>query len=87
MGYRDDTFYVAPGYHTIEVDFWLEGWFFYYWDTSGGHVYTDPLELTISSATTVTAEYCTGYQTQKPILTPSFLFFIGMTAVFAIHNF
>jgi hypothetical protein len=61
QGTTDDTFYVTAGYHTIEVDDLLEGWFFYYYDVVGGDIeYDNPLGLTISSATTVTAEYCAG---------------------------
>jgi hypothetical protein len=61
QGTTDDTFYVTAGYHTIEVDDMVEGWWFNDYYISGvGIEYDNPLGLTISSATTVTAEYYTG---------------------------
>ena len=60
-GTTDTIIDVIPGDHTIEVDDYVDGWSFYYYDVNGDYDdYDNPTEITVSSAMTVTAEYVTG---------------------------
>jgi len=60
-GCTDDTFYVSPGAHTIEVDYDAgSGWTFHHFIIDEDWDYDNPTEITVSEAMTVTAEYWNG---------------------------
>jgi hypothetical protein len=65
VGYAFDTFTVAQGTHTLEVDNPGWSWYygpvpFYYYQYDGGYSYDNPMTLWVTSDTTVTAIYVVG---------------------------